>query len=48
MGCIFSKKQEILLTKPDIGSYININESKLCNYTNPIHSDSDLNERIVI
>jgi hypothetical protein len=48
MGCIFSKKQEILLTKPDIVSYININETNNCIYTNPIHSDSDLNEKIVI
>ena len=52
MGCLFSKKQDVLLSQPpnpEIGQYVDIFESNIkYHYTNPIHSDSSFRDNVVI
>ena len=50
MGCIFSKREEILIkhpTNPEFGLYVTLFESNI-EYINPIHNDTPSKKRITI
>ena len=52
MGCIFTKKEQVLLSQSSVSDddiYIDIFKSNINYfYTNPIHSDEPIKENVVI